>query len=160
MNTEGDIDTLINLVFNENIPNNKSISIINSFNSVQELFEALLMIFTKGMKKLFGKNNTFVNLSLISNEDWIRFTQHFNSLGIQPHFKKYHLYQVLNHQKKTNLHFVFNDYQQYKNDITIDKNIQDKYLKKYNTIDSQYLEDYYFQLQIDNFIYIIYFTLQ
>ena len=71
-NIEGDIDVLGKMIFLGEYLGKNKIQIIDSFSSTKELFEALLMLFTYGMKQKYGENGK-VNLKTISIEDFIDF---------------------------------------------------------------------------------------
>ena len=49
--------------------------------SSKELFEVLLMMFTEGMKTLFGDNNGKVNLGNVTHNDFNKINEYFHSFG-------------------------------------------------------------------------------
>ena len=59
---EGDLDELAERVFRGEKKPASSIQIIGSFETRKDLFEALLMLFTKGMKILYGNKEGHVDL--------------------------------------------------------------------------------------------------
>ena len=65
-------------------PNSHLIS-FDTGNLVQ-LFESLLIIFTNGMKLLFGNSNGVVELDKLSEEDIGLFQKYFNSMGFLFYF--------------------------------------------------------------------------
>ena len=54
-----------------------------------QLFESLLLIFTNGMKLLFGNSNGVVELDNLSEEDMELFQKYFNSIGYLFYFDIY-----------------------------------------------------------------------
>jgi hypothetical protein len=53
----------------------------------EELFKQLLMIFTEGMKMLYGDKNGQVNLENITQNNFDKVNQYFNSFGIKVIYK-------------------------------------------------------------------------
>lgn len=152
---EGDLNTLINYVFNDQPKPVKSISIIDSFDNVKDLFEALLMMFTGGMNILYGDSQGKVNLKTLSEADYNKFTLYFSALGIKPKFLHFHLYQYLKIKNlpitnKTQINWDQNkDY--FKNELN------EKYFNKYSDLDTDQLTDMYFQLKCDEDVYVVFF---
>jgi hypothetical protein len=48
---------------------------------LKEIFEMLLMIFTEGMKILYGEANGTVNLNARTEKDFVKVQEYFKSLG-------------------------------------------------------------------------------
>ena len=65
-------------------PNSHSISFDTG--NLQQLFESLLIIFTNGMKLLFGNANGVVELDKLNEEDIGLFQKYFNSIGFLFYF--------------------------------------------------------------------------
>ena len=58
-------------------------------NNLKQLFESLLIIFTNGMKLLFGNQSGVVELDKLTEEDILIFQKYFNSLGYKFYFDVY-----------------------------------------------------------------------
>ena len=153
---EGDLDKLADIAFNDPIKTKGSIQIQGDFENIIDLFEALLMLFTKGMRKLFAIDGQ-VNLSELTETQFSDFTTRFQSLGITPIVAKYHIYQLFKLQNVTieeNIEKEWLETQQnYPVDISLDT------LSNYTTTNSDNLKDYYFQFQSENNYYIINFNI-
>ena len=65
-------------------PNSQKISFDTS--DLKQLFESLLIIFTNGMKYLFGNQNGVVDLDKLSSEDIELFQKYLNSMGFLFYF--------------------------------------------------------------------------
>ena len=65
-------------------PNSHKISFDTS--DLKQLFESLLIIFTNGMKYLFGNQNGVVELDKLSSEDIELFQKYLNSMGFLFYF--------------------------------------------------------------------------
>lgn len=86
MEKEIDFDELILTLFN-NPPkpaNTFGVSFINKDNNtnLKEIFENLLILFTEGMKILFGSQGK-VNLELLSEDDIKLFNKYMESIGLK-----------------------------------------------------------------------------
>ena len=86
MEKEIDFDELILTLFNNppKPPNTFGVSFINKDNNtnLKEIFENLLILFTEGMKILFGSQGK-VNLELLSEDDINLFNKYMESIGIK-----------------------------------------------------------------------------
>ena len=153
---EGDLDKLTDLVFKGNSNNLKPIQIIGDFETTVDLFEALLMIFTKGMRILFAVDGT-VPLSDLTPEQFSEFITRFQSLSITPIVAKYHIHQLLQLQGVTIDEQITQEWKATKDNYPY--SIPLDTLTDYKTTTSEKLEDYYFQFQSENHYYIINFKL-
>ena len=81
---EGEIDELINFIFNNEPKPPHSIKVSFDNIDVKKLFEYLLMIFTYGMRMNYSNpENKTVDLSTLSSNDLIEFNRYMNSISIQ-----------------------------------------------------------------------------
>ncbi len=94
---EGDLDRLAELLFSKEIQLVKSVQLTGDFTSPQDLFEALLMLFTKGMRILYAVDGV-VPLGDLSQEQFQAFITRFQAIGVKPEVDKYHVYQYLSLQ--------------------------------------------------------------
>jgi hypothetical protein len=62
---------------------------------LKEIFEMLLMIFTEGMKILFGENNK-VDLNARTEKDFIKVQEYFKSFGFMCNYSVYLPSQIAN----------------------------------------------------------------
>ena len=92
---EGDLDELAVKIFSGECLLPRSVQIQGSFETVKDLFEALLMLFTKGMKILYGDENGHVKLEYLTSVQFKEFRTRFWGLGINPIVKQYHLSDIL-----------------------------------------------------------------
>ena len=81
-------DLVITLLSNSPGEPNSHLISFDTGNLVQ-LFESLLLIFTNGMKLLFGNSNGIVELGKLSVEDIELFQKYFNSMGYLFYFDIY-----------------------------------------------------------------------
>lgn len=86
---EVDLEQLIISIFSEppGEPRSKTISFDTT--DLKQLFESLLMIFTNGMKILFGDYRGRVELQNLREEDIGIVQQYFNSMGFNFYFDVY-----------------------------------------------------------------------
>jgi hypothetical protein len=154
-NIEGDIDVLGKMIFLGEYLGKNKIQIIDSFSSTKQLFEALLMLFTYGMKQKYGVNGK-VNLKTISIEDFIDFRKRFGSIGIYPYYYEYHISQVKAIKGHPISEEELKDWEQTKENFST--YLPKEYIKDYTTLTSNNINDYYFGLKIDNSVYFINFT--
>ena len=153
---EGDLDKLAQLVFQGDVKDKGSIQIQGDFETTIDLFEALLMCFTKGMRILFAVDGV-VPLSQLSNDEFDKFTVKFQAMGITPIVEKYHIYQLLKLQGRDISDDIKLQFDKVK-DNYLDE-IPLKTLTDYKKIVSENIADYYFQFQSEDNYYIIHFTL-
>lgn len=153
---KGDLDALIKIIFEDTPKLKKSISIVDSFESLKDLFEALLMIFTKGMNILYGDKSGSVHLKNLSEMDFLKFKTYFEAIGITPFFHHFHIAQVSKIKNEPIDEETITNWE--KNKVNFKNNLLEKYLTKYNTLTSNKLEDMYFQLKCDYDVYIVYFN--
>ena len=81
--SEIELDDLIDNLFDNQPQPIKSIDVVFEDSDLKKLFESLLMIFTNGMKKLFGNSSGQVDLTKLSEDNIIFFNKYMNSFGIQ-----------------------------------------------------------------------------
>lgn len=170
---EGSLEDLVNFVFDRDLPlARKSVQLgIENLGDIKDMFEFMLQLFTFGMRKKFGNK---VDLDKISYEQITDFKHYFEAIGVTFNVKRFHPYQIeqmwLNHFKNSNQQLV-NSF--YKFDVRLDTASaveenritsgefdkishlypdipQIKYIRKYNTIDSRNIVDYYFQIQTNS----------
>ena len=81
---------IANTVFNKDPKPPGSISLaISEEMSIKEIFEMLLMIFTEGMKILFGDDSSKVDLNNLKEKDFILVQEYFKSFGFMCNYKVY-----------------------------------------------------------------------
>lgn len=91
---EGDIDYFINTLIKSKPQKSKSIrlEILNDKSiSEKDIFNFLVEIFTKIMKKLFGDAKGIVNLDTINEDNSSLIMNYFKSFSIMLYFEKYDL---------------------------------------------------------------------
>ena len=91
---EGDIDYFITTLIKSKPQNPKSIQleILNDKStSEKDIFNFLVEIFTKIMKRLFGDSNGSVNLDIIDENNSNLITDYFKSFSMMLYFEKYNL---------------------------------------------------------------------
>ena len=80
------LEELVDTLFNNPPKDPKSfgISFVNkdSNTDLKEVFENLLILFTEGMKILYGNNGT-VNLDILTENDINNFNKYMNSIGLK-----------------------------------------------------------------------------
>ena len=155
---EGDLDNLANLIFVNEIKPMNSIQIISEFDLTIDLFEALLMLFTKGMKLMYG-NNKGVDLELLTDEDYQLFKERFQAIGITPQFYLYHNAQVNSIKGLSPSKQEIMDWKQKSGTFKYETNLPKNYLEDYRQVKSKKIEDYYFQLASQFHYYILNFRL-
>ena len=81
---EVEIDELINTVFREEPkgPNDIQLSFVDDM-ELKELFEFLLMVFTKGCKIHYADNNGVVNLALCTDTEFKHIDKYMRSMGFK-----------------------------------------------------------------------------
>ena len=156
---EGDIEALSKVIFENEMKDPKSIQIIGSFLLEKDLFEALLMLFTRGMRIMFAKGKTTVDLEDLSEKDIILFSDRFKSIGVIPVIYKYHEYQVKTFRNETVSSDILNDWNSkdkeiYQKSDTLNNIILTPYIE--NT--SKNLSDFYFQFISKYNYYIVNYT--
>jgi hypothetical protein len=84
-------------IFNKELKPPGSISLaIEEEMSIKEIFEMLLMIFTEGMKILFGDSNGKVDLNGLKEKDFILIQEYFKSFGFVCNYTVYLPSQSMN----------------------------------------------------------------
>ena len=90
MDKEIDISNFIEMIYSKDPQPPKSIfaSFVdeNSNDDLEGLFQILLVIFTDGMKKFYGKNDNGilkVDLEKLTEKDFTKINQYMNSFGIE-----------------------------------------------------------------------------
>ena len=153
---EGDLDDLAVKIFSQECLPPRSVQIQGSFDTVKDLFEALLMLFTKGMKILYGDANGHVKLEVLTSTQFQDFRQRFWSLGINPIVKKYHLCDILRLQGIPVSDDLVSDQKQHQD--TYENTIDLSDLADYQTIKFNNLSEGRFQLRCENIYYILQFN--
>ena len=157
---EGGLVELGDLVFKNDIKQDKTIQITGSFDTTKDLFEALLMLFTIGMRILHGKADGTVELDNLSENEFSDFIKRFRSMGVTPVFLKYHTYQIQKYRNQFISDEVKNDWNEkdkasYENYETLNDTILNTYMET----QSDNLSDYYFQFVSNCNYYVIRYVL-
>ena len=77
-----EIDDIIDNLFSIEPKDKKSINLIfDNTNKEEGLFKQLLEILVKGMKQLFSKDGSTVNIQELSEDDFLKLKQYFWSFG-------------------------------------------------------------------------------
>jgi len=77
-------------IFNKPPGKPSSISLaIEEDMDIKEIFEMLLMIFTEGMKILYGNEEEKVDLNALREQDFIKVQDYFKSMGFVCNYKVY-----------------------------------------------------------------------
>ena len=82
MGEEVDLEEIAEKIFSVDPQPKFSIQIQLENSNIKELFEAMLMLTTHGMKKIFGSSEGKVNLSELTKKDIKYFNQYFQSFGM------------------------------------------------------------------------------
>lgn len=158
---EIDFDDFIINVFKNPPKDPHSIVISMDCENIAVLFERLITIFNESSIILFGDQDNKVNLKELTQVDMDRINRYFNSFGIEILFKACHeslvnnLKRVINNKPEkpisnTDLIEISVDYP--------DKpNVSD--LIYHKAIRSKKLEDYKFNIKVDNIYFIIWFRI-
>lgn len=85
-----DIDELTNKIFDNTpkIKNEIKLDLVDSL-ELDELFEFLLTLFTKGTRKLFVNSEGYVNLAMCTEKEYNLINQYFNSFGFEVELDRY-----------------------------------------------------------------------
>ena len=81
MNKTIDIDDIIPQIFNNEPGNAKSLQLSFDVSEEYELFKLLVHILTEGLKILYGNNENKVILENLTDVDFLKIKQYFNSFG-------------------------------------------------------------------------------
>lgn len=152
---EGSLESLAELIFLGDQQGTNSIQLQGEFNNIKDFFEALLMLFTYGMKVKYG-NDGKVDLKSLTAEQFIDFRDRFQVLGIIPHYQEYHISQIKSIKGIYVNQEEINDWLVNKKNYPI--NLPKKYVQDYKLLDSNRLEDFHFSLKCDMNVYILHFT--
>jgi hypothetical protein len=117
-------------IFNNEPQEKSSIPISFDNNDLKDMHEALIMFFTKGMKKKFGNEKGIVDLLSLKKSNYDYINEYFNSISI-------------------NMNYCFYTIEEY------DKMIFNHFSKK--NFDS--LQDYCFKIKIGDNIFVLWFNL-
>ncbi len=153
---EGDLDKLAELVFNGDIKEKNSIQIQGDFETTKDLFEALLMCFTKGMRILYAEDGV-VPLGKLTQDQFTTFITRFQSMGVTPIVSKYHIYQLFTLQGVEIGREIQEEWNQTKENYPGEIPLET--LSDYTTTNSDKISDYYFQFQSENNYYVLHFSL-
>ena len=117
---EIELNDLVEYLFNSEPQPINSINVLFDNINIKDLFESLLMIFTFGMKKLFGDYNGQVDLSSLSQDNIVYFNKYMNSFGVNLNIEveevklfkdyekiKYNNIEINNNTKLENLKLPF-----------------------------------------------------
>ena len=87
MSEESDLEEIAEHIFSTDPKPKFSIQVQLENSNLKELFEALLMITTYGMKKIYGSEDGRVNLSELTKKDIRYFNLYMNSFGMLVNFE-------------------------------------------------------------------------
>jgi len=83
-------DKIAKMIFKKEPAKPCSISLsIEEYMDIKEIFEMLLMIFTEGMKILFGDSEQKVDLNSLRETDFLKVQNYFKSFGFLCNYKVY-----------------------------------------------------------------------
>ena len=82
MSQELELDKVIDTIFSKEPQPKFSIQLQFDTSDIKELFEAMLMVTTQGMRLLFGTPEGKVNLGDLKKKDILKFNQYMNSFGM------------------------------------------------------------------------------
>lgn len=143
---KGTTSDLVDLLFHgSHVPAN-SIQIAGDFETTRDMFEALLMCFTEGMKHLYGNAEGVVDLPSMTPDQFAEVQRRFAGISITPITYHYHLQQVLAlqggeipEQNALEMDWIgrSSEYPE----------VELRHLTDYRTQTSEQLEDYYFGFQ-------------
>lgn len=153
---EGDLDKLAEIIFMGDTCPISSIEITGDFTTTRDLFEALLMLFTKGMRILFAISGT-VNLSNLTPDEFDIFVTKFQAIGVTPIVAKYHIYQLFKLQGDIIEDAIIKEWEATKSNYP--ESIPLETLADYQTTNKNKLDDYYFQFRSESNYYIVSFKL-
>ena len=158
-----DIEDLIDKVFRNDIKEPNSIGVsFEGMDNTKELFETFLTIFTEGMKIHFGNNGT-VDLNSLNAEEFMKIEKYFLSIGI---ILRYHKIQIENMDNKEIINSPNIEYKYDLKDKTVNiKDILNNYQETptkdlmipYKEVNSTKIEDYKFQIRVQDNVYVLYF---
>lgn len=154
-NQEGNLDDFIEFIFSGPPRPTGSVQFQGTFQSTPELFEALLMVFTGAMRLRYGNSQGVVDLNTLTPEDLTDIVTRFAAINLRPEITKYHQAQVygVRHQplpSPMELHWCeTSDTYPELTDLSV--------IKPYQTVTSDNLADYYFQLINDYNYFVISF---
>ena len=136
---DGDADDFTIFLFSKKPQEKNSIKLelndnIENLHIGLHIFQELLMIFTSGIKYLFGNGNESVNITLLTEEDIKLMNQYFESMGFKIIIEVFTIIEYLNNMKLPN-YFINKD------------------LIKEDTM----LRDFYYERNLDGNIYRISF---
>ena len=82
MSQELDLDKIIDTIFKQEPKPKFSIQLQFENSNIKELFEAMLMVTTQGMRILYGTPEGKVDLGDLKKKDIYRFNEYMNSFGM------------------------------------------------------------------------------
>jgi hypothetical protein len=83
-------DKIAKMIFKKEPAKPGSISLaIEEYMDIKEIFEMLLMIFTEGMKILYGNSEGKVDLNSLKENDFSKVQEYFKSFGFLCNYKVY-----------------------------------------------------------------------
>ena len=143
---QGSPGDLVRLLFYGQPVAAHSVQITGDFETTRDMFEALLMCFTEGMKHLHGNADGVVDLPSMKPDQFAEVQQRFAGISITPITYHYHLQQVLALQggeipEQTALEMDWISRSSEYPEVEL------RHLTDYRTQTSTQLEDYYFGFQ-------------
>lgn len=137
------------------------VSISLDCDTIQDLFEKLVLLFKDGLVYFYGDNNKKINLESLSSEQIAFINRYFHSFRINVNFKVVSIKDIENYEneildaKQTVVSYM-------KKDGSLDStefNVELVDLLNYKVLMSDKLEDRRFRLRKENYVYIIWFNL-
>ena len=154
-----DIKHLADQIFTKPLKGENSINI--EFECIEDtvtLYEALLELFTEGMKIKYGDDDkNKVDLLSLTQNDFLEMKKYFKSFKIDLFYHVFHLQQL--EELTGNFNFIENRLKNDDINELFPEKPTDDLLINYKNIDTKNLKDYKFQLQVKDILYIIYFSL-
>jgi hypothetical protein len=152
---EGDLQDFIKYVFGGEIHPPTGIQFLGEFSTTKELFEALLMIFTGGMKLRYGNDQGIVDLNQLTGENLDDIHRRFASINLSVGIFKYHHAQIHAVRNQVIPEHLEHDWLQSSDNYPEITELHQ--LQSYREVSSDKLSDYYFQLVNGYNYYIISF---
>ena len=137
------------------------VSISLDCESIQELFERLVLLFKDGLVYFYGDNNKQINLESLNKEQISFINRYFNSFRINVNFKVVSIKDIENYENEIlDANQTVVSYM--KKDGSLDStefSVELVDLLNYKVLMSNNLEDRRFRLRKENYVYIIWFNL-
>ena len=152
---QGDLDDFVGLLFGGAVLPHNSVQFAGDFASSRDLFEALLMVFTKGMRLCHGNESGVVDLNQVTPSQIEEITRRFLSFGITIKITRYHQVQVHTVREEEIPSDLLSHWMEHSDDYP--ELLEPRCLDSYQEVNSDNLGDYYFQLRHQNHCYILQF---